>query len=366
MERPLLWTKDFLVVSFLTLFTNLSFYLLLVIIPIYSMDTFHSSPSISGLASGIFVIGALMSRLFLGKWIEIIGRRRMLYAGLISSLVMMALYFEANSYTITGRPFFSRSSSRNCLRDCGCNCGNIIPGERRGEGMAYYTSIGVALSSAIGPFIGMFIRQHGSYQMIFLVCTIFAALSLVMTFILFVPEVKLTEEQLQETKKFKMSGFFAAKAIPISMVTGLIYLSYSSVLTFLSPYAQEINLVESASLFFIVYSGAILISRPIVGQLFDLKGENVVVYPAFILIILGLVSLSQAHNGYILLLSAFLIGLGLGTITSISQTIVIKVVPRHQTGLATSTYFSLWMSALESDRMCLEYLFHWRATAECI
>jgi len=341
MAKPRLWTKDFIVVSFLTFFTCLSFYLFLVITSVYTMDTFQSSPSAAGLATGIFVIGALLSRLFLGKWIELLGRRRMLAVGLVFYLIMMSLYFVVNSYALLliirlfqGAAFGIVSATAAAI------VANIVPVVRRGEGMAYFTSISVALSAAIGPFIGMFIRQHSSYNMIFLVCTIFSALSLMMLFMLSVPEVNLTEEQRQETKKFKLSGLLAVKAIPISIVASLIFLSYSSVLTFLSPYSQEINLVESASVFFIVYSIAVVICRPVAGQMSDKKRENVVVYPAFVLFILGLVSVSQAHNGYILLLSAFLLGLGLGTITSIGQAIMVKMVPGHQTGLATSTFFS--------------------------
>jgi MFS family permease len=217
---------------------------------------------------------------------------------------------------------------------------NIIPVERRGEGMAYYLSLGGALGAATGPFLGMFIIQHGSYNIIFMVCTIFAVLSLVIAFILSIPEVKLTAEQLNETKELKFSRLFAIKAIPISIVGAVIYFCYSSVVTFLSAYSREINLIEIASFFFVFSSIAILISRPFVGRLFDSKGENIVMYPAILIFMIGLIILSQIHHGVTLMLSGVLIGIGLGNINSSGNTIAIKVVPPHQTGLAVSTFLT--------------------------
>jgi len=100
MNKPRLWTKDFIAVSLVSLFLGLSFYLLLVIISVYAMDTFHSSPSAAGLAASIFLIGGIIARLFFGRWIERIGRRKMLFLGLILNLVMIILYFVASSYIL--------------------------------------------------------------------------------------------------------------------------------------------------------------------------------------------------------------------------------------------------------------------------
>jgi MFS family permease len=341
MNKPRLWTKDFIAVSLVSLFLGLSFYLLLVIISVYAMDTFHSSPSAAGLAASIFLIGGIIARLFFGRWIERIGRRKMLFLGLILNLVMIILYFVASSYMLLLVVRFLHGAAFGIALPVAISiAANIIPVERRGEGMAYYLSLGGALGAATGPFLGMFIIQHGSYNIIFMVCTIFAVLSLVIAFILSIPEVKLTAEQLNETKELKFSRLFAIKAIPISIVGAVIYFCYSSVVTFLSAYSREINLIEIASFFFVFSSIAILISRPFVGRLFDSKGENIVMYPAILIFMIGLIILSQIHHGVTLMLSGVLIGIGLGNINSSGNTIAIKVVPPHQTGLAVSTFLT--------------------------
>lgn len=44
---------------------------------------------------------------------------------------------------------------------------SIIPPERRGEGMSYYT-LGTPLATTIGPFLGILILQRTDFDMIYL------------------------------------------------------------------------------------------------------------------------------------------------------------------------------------------------------
>jgi len=338
MKKPQLWTKDFLIISSANLFFSLNFYLLIVIIPVFAADSFHASPAVAGLASSIFIIGGMAPRLLFGKWIERIGRKKTLFIGLVLGLATTLLYFLAGNISILlAVRFFHGAAFGIASTATGTIAANIIPEERRGEGMGYFISLSSTLSAAVGPFLGMFIVRHGSYDLIFLVCSIFAAISLAIIFFLSVPEIKLTPEQLRETGDFTLSKLLETSVIPISIVCGIIYFCYSSVLTFISGYSQEINLVEIASFFFVVFSIAILVSRPFAGRLFDAKGENIVMYPAIFIFAIGMIVLSQTRNDYTLMLAGVLIGLGLGTVQSSCQAIAINLVPRHHTGMATST-----------------------------
>ena len=97
--------------------------------------------------------------------------------------------------------------------------------------------------------------------------------------------------------------------------------------------------MSAASFFFIVYSSFVLISRPFTGVILDLKGDNIVMFPAILLFSAGLFIISQAGNGITLLIAGAFIGLGYGNLQSASQAIVIKKSPPHRVGLATSTFF---------------------------
>ncbi len=115
--------------------------------------------------------------------------------------------------------------------------------------------------------------------------------------------------------------------------------AYSVVLTFLSLYSRQLHLEGAASLFFIVYAITVIISRPISGRLLDMRGANFVVYPCLFLFAIGMLLLSQANSGIILLLSEAIIGLGYGNFLSCGQAIAVKNTSPYRLGLATATYY---------------------------
>lgn len=339
MEKSKLWTKDFVIISFVNFLAALNFYLLMIVISEYAMSKFDSSPSEAGLSAGIFIIGGLIARLFSGKWIVRIGHKKTLYAGVILNLVMSLLYFGVNSVILLLAVRFLHGMAFGITTTAtGTIVANIIPKGRSGEGIGYY-GLSQTLATAIGPFLGMFLSRHGSFSMIFAACAIASAISIVISPFLSLYKIELTEEQLEEIKGFKFDNFFESKVIPISTVCMLIYFCYSSVVSFLAVYSQEIHLVDAASFFFIVYAAVILISRPVIGRLFDLKGENLIMYLTILIFTMGMILFSQTHHGYTLLLAGALIGFGVGAIQSSTQAISVKITPLHRMGLANSTCF---------------------------
>ena len=67
-----LWTKEFVLLSVINFLATIVFFLLMVTIAKYAVSEFNASTSIAGLASSIFIIGALFGRLgggrFIGPW----------------------------------------------------------------------------------------------------------------------------------------------------------------------------------------------------------------------------------------------------------------------------------------------------------
>jgi MFS family permease len=341
MGKQKLWTKNFILVTLINLNLGLNYFLLMITVSEYAMAKFGVLPSQGGLAAGIFIFGALIARLFSGKYIGWIGQKRLLSGALILSFVTTSFYFAANSfYLLLVARFLHGLSFGSVSTGTGTIVANIVPKERCGEGIGYY-GLSVTIGSAIGPFLGILLSRHGSYTMIFTACTIVAALNLVIVPFLSVKNVKMTGKQLSELKSFKLRNFIEPKALPISLVCMLVFFCYSSVLSFLSAYAKEINLMNAASIFFIIFSAVIYLSRPAVGRLFDSKGENVIMYSAVSVLAIGLIIFSQARYGFMLLGAAVFIGLGYGAIQSSGQAIAVKATEKHRLGLATATFFMM-------------------------
>lgn len=339
MNKPQLLTKSFMGIFLVNFLVVLNYYLLMVTSSAFAMDKLKAPPSAAGFTSSIFIIGVVIARLVFGRLIERIGRKRTLAIGTFSSLVMALLYNWVNSVLllfalrfVTGLAFGIASTAAGTIVT------RIIPQERRGEGIGYYALSGT-FGAAAGPFFGMLMLKNANFHTIFLADGIFIFISLVITLLLAVPEIQLTLEQLQEIKEFKFTSFLETKAIPISIIGGIGFACYASILTFLPAYAKEIRLVDAASFFFLVFSAALLISRPFTGRFFDAKGENSVMYPAILTLMVGIFLLSQAQHGYVLLLAGALMGIGLGAVHASCQTIAVKLTPPHRMGLATSTFY---------------------------
>lgn len=338
MGKPKLWTRNFIINTLVNFLIFIVYYLIMVIIAVHASEHLHASPSEAGLATGVFILAALPSRIISGRMLELVGRKKMLYIGLIIFSVATLLYYKADNlmflYIVRVLHGIGWGIATTCTATI---IAYVIPNERRGEGIGYY-SMSTSLASSIGPLIGMNLYQHVSFNSILVLSAVLLVIIFIATSFLKVPDAELTKEQLENMKHFAFSNFFELKVLPIAFVGFAVYFSYSGIIGFLSSYAKEINLIEAGSFFFLVYSAAILISRMISGRLLDTKGENFVMYPSFILFAIGMVIISQAHNGFILLLSGVFMGFGFGTFTSSTQTIAIKLAPDHRKGLATSTF----------------------------
>lgn len=333
-----LWTKDFIILSLVNFFLTLIFFLLNATITLYALDEFNASTSQAGLVAGIFIIGALFGRLFTGRIMNTIGPKRILVAGLVFFTLTTLLYFidYGISFLIISR-FINGITVGIATTVIGTIVALTIPESRRGEGIGYY-AVSTALATGIGPFIGLYMSQNTGFDMIFSFCLILGVISLATGFLVNVPLSKTTKIK-QVNVGFKLSGFIEPKTLPIGIIILTMTFCFSGVLSYINLYAIQLDLVETASFFFIVYTTAVLVSRPFTGRLMDRKGANFIMYPAFIIFGAGMLLLSSANNSVTFLLAGALIGLGFGNISSIGQAIAINLAAPHRMGLTTATFF---------------------------
>ncbi|MFD1205260.1 MFS transporter [Sporosarcina contaminans] len=340
MERTKLWTKDFINISIINFILMLAMYLLLVTMAPFAVDEFGASTSMGGLVSGIFIIGTLIARIVTGGLINKIGSKKILFIGLIVSTLSTALYFGAvNMPLLLAIRLIHGIGLGIASTATGTMIAQIIPPSRRGEGIGYF-SMSTVLATAIGPFLGIFISQHYPFNRLFILCLVLSIATIVMFFFVKEIERKTVEQKAEVVKKrMGLSDFFEKRAIPISIITLFVALSYSGVLSFMSFYANELGVVQAASFFFLVYAIVVLLSRPFSGRLLDEKGARFVVIPSLAFFTIGMILLSQVHGGLMLLLSGAVIGLGYGNFQSIAQAVALKGIEVERIGIATSTFY---------------------------
>lgn len=339
MQQSKLWTKDFIGISLSNFFLFMTFYFLLVSLPVMVIQEFGSSKTEAGLITTVFLISAIIIRPFSGFWMERIGARKILLTSLFIFLGASILYFFASSMgALLAVRFLHGIGFGMATTAAGGLVASIIPKARGGEGMGYFI-MSANLAMVMGPFVGLTTIQRWDSTALFIISVLCAVLALITGFVVKVPEREYVEKA---QPGFQFQNFFVASAVPIAIVGAFFAIVYSSILSFVSVYAKEIDLIEVSSFFFVVYAAVLLISRPFTGKWFDLHGPNVIIYPAIIIFSVGMYILGEAHTGIAFLLSAALIGIGYGTIFPSLQTIAIQKAPPAKRGTATATFLSIF------------------------
>lgn len=343
MKRQKLWTGNFIAGTGINFLLVLNYYLLMAVIADYSLYRYHASGSAAGLAAGMFAVGALAARFFAARLMENIGRKNMLLLGISMEIAASVLYFFCGNISILcvvrliHGIFYGIASTSVSTVVTG-----LIPKERKGEGIGYFM-LSVTLGTAVGPFFGMFLIEKGGYNSIFFTCVITVVLCLPAFFLLRIPQA---ENAAADQRKAGDSGtgqrlkkFIEPKALPVSLLCAGIYFCYSGIISFLSSYAAEIHLRTAARFFFIIYSAAILLTRPFTGTLFDRKGERFVMLPAFFSFFAGMIFLSRAQSGAVMLISAVLLGFGVGVIQSCGLASAVKRSPAGRLSFVNATFY---------------------------
>src|SRR5690625_746855 len=95
-----------------------------------------------------------------------------------------------------------------------------------------------------GTFIDLTLVKSFSFSVFFIVLSILMIISFLCTLV-----VQLNEEKLAEgaTLALRLSDLIEPKAIPISIISGLVGIAYASILSFVPVYAEEIGLAQTAS-----------------------------------------------------------------------------------------------------------------------
>lgn len=339
MKQEKLWSKDFLFLTLVNFLIFTSFFIYMSTISLYTVNVLNGTTVQGGIAVSIFIIGILISRILVGAWIDRVGRKRVLLTGLLLFSLGSFLYFLHPSIPVLFLiRFFHGIFCGMVLTAANTIAPSLVPKKRRGEGIGYY-GMSVSLAIAIGPLLGMSFSRDSNFTMVFLLCSLFAVLSFAAALGTKIPAFQLTAEQLAEIKKWKWSNFIEKNCFSIAIVSFFVGYAYSSIMSFISFYGRELHLESFTTVFFLVNAICILLTRPFLGKLYDRKNANYVLYPALLLLIVGMITFSQVHNGWVLLLAGALTGMGYGAYQLGGQTLSSEIVPPYRMGLGISTFF---------------------------
>ena len=98
-EKDKLFNKGFITITTINFIVFLIYYCFVVITAKYATSQLGATAAQAGFAAGIYIIGTLVARLYIGKKLEIVGRKQILRFGALIYLITTAAYLiSSNRY----------------------------------------------------------------------------------------------------------------------------------------------------------------------------------------------------------------------------------------------------------------------------
>ena len=330
-----LWTRSYILMLFSNLFIYLAFYMLTPTLPAYAKATGGSSLEAS-LVVSTFSITSLLIRLFTGSIMDKIEIKPLLLIGAIilagSTLSFIWLPLDAIIFVriIQGIGWGLASTGAAAIFS------DIIPEEKRGEGMGYY-SLSMIISMALSPVFAIIIMNLYSFKNIAI-----TSIVLVVIGVLFFSQVKIPKKTFvasKSKKNFSLSDSFERKAALPSLLCFFLVITLCGIMSYIMLYGKELK-ISSIWIYFVGYISIILVTRPFVGKIFDKKGHDVIIIPGSISIITGLILLSYADSIPTLIVASLFYGLGYGAVQPSLQAWAVNRSPDNRKGAANGTFLS--------------------------
>ena len=339
-----LWNKSFVFCLCNNLFLFSYYFALLTILPIYIMKELGGSIQQAGMALTLFLGSSIAIRPFSGMIIERFGKANSVsISGFIFVVFALSYLWIDSMWSLLVIRFlhgfwFSILTTVNVPI-----VNDYIPEHRKGEGMGYFvmsTNLGVV----IGPFLALSMIQFSSFSTLFAVLALLVAVGYIFTWLVQIQEhvQHKSSDQASQSAAIQWRDVIETRVLAISFVALLTAFAYSSVMSFITAYAELKHLLAYTSIFFIVFAVSMLLVRPWVGKVYDRKGPSAVIYPSFICFAIGLVVVSFLTNQWVLWISAVFMGIGYGSVFPCLQTVAIQTVEKARMGHAISTFFALF------------------------
>lgn len=323
-----------------------SFWLIVPLLPFYLKETYNQTESAIGAILCVYTIAALFVRPFSGYLLDTFVRKP-LYMFAYAAFCCVFLGYIAGGLLfwfvllriLHGLSFGMVTVGGNTL------VVDIMPSERRGEGLGYY---GLTNNTAmsIGPMVGLFLHGNISYEWIFTIAFLTSLLGLSLAAC-----VKTNPKPKVKRPALSLDRFILVKGIPAGIALLLLSIPYGTTTNYVALYVNEIGINASPGLFFTLLAIGMGCSRIFAGKFVD-KGYvtqciHYGFYPSIVAFLLLAICKPIAPSHPDLCLTIFLIipllqGIGFGIIFPAYNSLYIGLAKHNQRATATSTYLTSW------------------------
>lgn len=345
----MLWNRNFILVNLGNFLMYNAFYMLLPILPLYLANHLHASESIIGTILSLYTIAALITRPVAGFWLDKASRKPLMMCFYLFYISMCLSYTLAATLGLFFIIRFVHGIAFGCST-VGINtmAVDIIPWERRGEGLGIYTS-STSLAMATGPLISLFMYENGiEFNTIFI-----AVFCVGLTGFLATANIKPGKDVERSTRKFSVSSLLLRKGLPVAAVMVLLTFGYGIITVYLSIYAkEEVGLTQGTGYYFTIFSAGLVAAR-LSSSMILRSGKYIMVFALGIIsLIIGFFIVAFILNPTAFYSSAIFMGIGYGLISPTAQTMIINLGEDTERGAANATYLTFFDLGVGAGVFC--------------
>jgi MFS family permease len=329
-----LYTLEFLrvtVIMFLLMTSFTTFFLLPIMVENMGGDAVDI-----GLVMGVMPLGAVISRFFWGRWMDLSGRKKILLVSILLNTAVVFLFLTVRSVGpwIVILRFLQGAAMGGYITAVWTITADISPPERLAESLGIFGIAGM-VALAVGPWAGELIMNRFDFAGVFIASAAMSAIALLFS-------IPLRESRPIDGCELIRPSYrktMGRGILIILLITFTFAVSRAAFASFFAEYSI-IQKIGSIGAYSIIYSLTTISTRLITRKLPDRLGRARVLFPALLIFGVGIGLIAVIHSWPIFILSAVLCGLGHCFLYPVLNALVVEKVHSCARGTATGLFIS--------------------------
>ena len=288
-----------------------------------------------GLIITLFTISAAISRPFSGKLADTIGRKKVIYLGIICSFIVMLIYpFSYSVLFFLILRFLHGFSAGFAPTGATALLTDLIPEKSRGHAMGIWGTF-ISLGIGVGQTLGSWIYLSFGFTILFLIGALFSLIAFILVF--WIKETLVNQQKFNfKLLRITWKDVFEPNVLPAAFVM-LLSAMCSGMIFVLTPDLSTYLGISNKGFFFGIYVIATILIRLLTSSLSDRIGrEKTLLIGCFILVIsMLLVGTSNSIVSYIFAAIIFGIATGITSPTMFAWTADLSHEDRRGVGAGT-------------------------------
>lgn len=344
MNKQNILTHKFVLLFFSTLCCSICSYILSSTMPLF-LQLSGKSTVLAGLSTTAVTMGCLFMRPSAGKAVDRTGRKIPLLGGSATWAIAAIIFcfLPSVGFMLIIR-FISGLFYAFYTTAAGAAATDYIPKERLLEGIGLF-SISSTISAAIGPAIGNTVADRLPFPAPFVFAAVFASIGFVLALLLLSIIKQPTPSNIAKTATPQNNTVELVpkthKTMVFFLIASLFFVltAQAGVMTFLASYSKSKGLGGAGS-FFTVFAVSIILARLFLNPIKLTVGTNATVYCGLFCFLGAFIGILSATNSFILHTAALLLGLGVGIIQPIINTLVVEILGFTRRGTASTLNYA--------------------------